>query len=106
MEYPTEQLSPQDAIQAALSGMRFHRNLPPEVTAAVDAGIVDAGDDQWMRSDDPQQTNYLVLTPAGRRLAVNLGMIHEEAQEMPLQRNKEPSPSPTDMASKAPATAM
>ena len=97
MEQLIDQLSPREAIHAALSGMQFLRELPPEITAAMKAGIVDAGDDQWMRSDDPHRINYIVLTPAGRRLATRLGLLTEETEVPAPQRQLSPLPE-TDHA--------
>ena len=74
MQHMTHQMSFKDAIRATLAGFEFQYDLPPEVKDAMHAGLIATGDDCWMWSDNVEKTNYLVLTPAGCRMAHNMGL--------------------------------
>ena len=71
----TEQMSIEDAIRVMLAGYEFRYDLPPEVMDAIDAGLIDTGDDRWMWSDNVEKTNHLALTPAGWKMAQQLGLV-------------------------------
>ena len=71
----TEQMSIEDAIRVMLAGYEFRYDLPPEVMDAIDDGLIDTGDDRWMWSDNVEKTNHLALTPAGWKMAQQLGLV-------------------------------
>ena len=75
MHHENEQLSIEDAIRATLAGYEFQYDLPPEVKDAMDAGLIATGDDRWMWSDNVEKTNFLALTPAGWKMAQQLGLV-------------------------------
>ena len=41
----------------------------------MDAGLIATGDDRWMWSDNVEKTNFLALTPAGWKMAQQLGLV-------------------------------
>ena len=85
MHHDNEQLSIEDALRATLAGFEFQYDLPPEVKDAMDAGLIATGNDRWMWSDNVNKNNYLVLTPAGSKLAQKLGLSQLQSDSEPSQ---------------------
>ena len=74
LDFPLVQPSFEDAIRATLAGFEFQYEFPEEFGDALEAGLIEPGNNRWMFYDDPQASNYFVLTPAGRKMARELGL--------------------------------
>ena len=90
MDKNLPQLTATEAIRATLAGCEFEYDHPPEMTDALEAGIVTTGNDRWMRSDAAHRANFMTLTPAGWALARSMGLIPQAAS---TERNAQTAPS-------------
>ena len=74
-DIPLEQMSFEDTIGAPLAGFEFQYEFPQEFGDAFDAELIAGGNDRWTFSDDPERSNFFVLTPAGQKLAREQGLV-------------------------------
>ena len=89
-----EQMTPEDAVRAALHGFEFQYELPLEISDALEEGVVAIANPRWTRSDDPERSNFLELTPTGWEIAQQLGLVAPTYHFQESQRaGTEPKPN-------------